>query len=117
MSGLLTLIRVLFRKPSFLFPFAAFCSMWIFHFMLSAIVTPRYFVFVSSARIWPCRVWISMDCHLPGYSDDRAFVRMELHLPVCLPPLQSLKVLLKFFAVIFCSEGEVYDGVICKQSN
>ena len=49
--------KVFFRKPSFLFPFAAVYSMWEFHAMLSAIVTLRYFVFVSFARIWPCRMY------------------------------------------------------------
>ena len=53
---------------------------------------------------------VCIHCLPPGYSDDRAFVRMELHQPVSLPPLQNLKVL-KLFAVIFCGEGEVYDGV------
>ena len=56
MSGLL-ILRFLFRKPNFLFPFAAVCSMMVFHVMLSAIVTLKYFVFVSSVRIWPCRVY------------------------------------------------------------
>ena len=61
-------------------------------------------------------VKVSMDCLL-GYSDDRAFVRMILHQPVRFLPLQTLKLLLEFFAVILCSEGEVYDGIICKQSD
>ena len=63
-------------------------------------------------------VWVSMDCLLPGYSDDRAFGRMELHQPVSLPPpVQSLKVFLELSAVVFYSEGEVYDSVISKQSD
>ena len=33
---------------------------------------------------------------LPGYSDDRAFVRMEFHKPVSLPPFQGLKVFWEF---------------------
>ena len=45
----------------------------------------------------------------------KAFVRMELHQPVSLPPLLRLKVFLEFFVFIFCSDGEVYDGVVCKQ--
>ena len=59
-------------------------------------------------------VRVSMDCLLPGYSVDRPFVRMELHKPVSLSPLQNLKVFLEFFAVVFCSEGEIYVfGVLC----
>ena len=53
MYGLL-ILKFLFGKPNFLFPFAAVCSTWVFQVMLTAIVTLRYFVFVSSARIWPC---------------------------------------------------------------
>ena len=41
-------------------------------------------------------VRVSMDCLLPGYSNDRAFVRMELHQPVSVPSLQSLTVFLEF---------------------
>ena len=62
-------------------------------------------------------VWVSIDCLIPCYSDDRAFVRMELYQPVSLLPLQSLKVFLAFFTVIFCSEGVVYDDVVYKQSD
>ena len=46
--------------------------------MLSAIVTLKYFVFVSSARIWPWRVYGYLWSVLLGYSDDRAFIRVAL---------------------------------------
>ena len=46
MSGLL-ILRFLFRRPSFLFPFVAVYSMWVFVVVLSAIVTLRYFVFAG----------------------------------------------------------------------
>ena len=52
-------------------------------------------------------VWVSMDCFCPGYSNNRTFVRVELHPPVRLPTRLSLKVFFEFFAVIFSSEGEV----------
>ena len=58
-----------------------------------------------------------VDCLLPGYSDNSKFVRMELHQPVSLSSLQSLKVFLEFFTVCFCIEGEMYDGAVCKQSD
>ena len=47
----------------------------------------------------------------------RTFVRRELHQPVNLWPLQSLKVFLEFFAFIFYSEGDVYNGIISKQAD
>ena len=40
------------------------------------------------------------------------FVRMELHQPVSLPLLHSLKLFLELLTVVFCSESDVYDGVI-----
>ena len=52
-----------------------------------------------------------------GYSDDRALVSMALDQPASFPPLQSLKGFFVVFTIIFCSEGEVYDGVVCKQSH
>ena len=48
-------------------------------------------------------VRVSMDCLLPGYSYDRAFVIMVLHQLASLLPLQSLKVFLEFVAVILSS--------------
>ena len=62
-------------------------------------------------------IWVFMNCLIPGYSDAREFVRMELHQLVSLPPLQSLKVFLEVLAVVFCSECEVYDDVVCKLSD
>ena len=56
-----------------------------------------------------------MDCLLPGYSDDRAFVRMDLHQPYSTPTSPKLDGLLGVFFIV-CSEGEVHDGVVCKQS-
>ena len=63
-------------------------------------------------------VWISIDWLLPGNSHDRAScTRRELHQPVSLPPLLSfIKVFLGVLSVVFCSEGEVYDGIIIKYS-
>ena len=63
--------------------------------MLSAIVTPRYLCLFLLQGFG--HVWISMGWLFPGYSDDRAFVKMELHQPVSIPPLQSLKVFFEFF--------------------
>ena len=76
-------------------------------------------MFVSSVRIWPWRVYgyLCPECVLPGYSDDRAFVGMAYNQPVSLPLRQRFKVFLEFFAIILCSEGEVYDGAVCKQSD
>ena len=81
-------LRFLFRKPTFLFPFAAVCSKCVCPVMLSAIVTTRYFVFVMEG------VQVSMDWFLPVYFDDRTFARMELHQP---PTSSKVEGLLRVF--------------------
>ena len=61
---------------------------------------------------------VSMNCLCPGYSDDRAYDKIELqHQSVSFPPIKSLKVFLEFFAVVCFSESEAYEGVIGKQSD
>ena len=50
---------------------------------------------------------VSIDCLLPGYSDDKAFVSMELHQPVSLHTFAKLEDLLGVFCNHFlqCGSG------------
>ena len=88
-----------------------------FHVMLSAIVTLEIFCvcfFCEDSAMEG--VWISMDFffmviliteHLPGWNS----------ISQSASPSPKLEGLLGVFAVIFCSEGEVYNGVVGKQSD
>ena len=74
-----------------------YCSLFNVGIPCHAIVTPRYFVFVSSAWIWPWRVYMYLWIVFFLVILMTEHVRMELHQPVSLPPLQSMKVFLQLF--------------------
>ena len=48
--------------------------------------------------------------------DDFTLVRIEFHLPLCFPVSQSVQVVLQEPRVSLGFDGEIGDGVICKQA-
>ena len=54
-------------------------------------------------------------CFLVADVDDFTLVRMEFHLPLCFPVNQSVQVVLQESSVSLGFDGEIGDGVICKQ--